>query len=260
MRAEADGLLWVENYGAGRDLLLATIRFFEGLPQDIQRDQEMMATRAASFRFLGEAHHELEETEQAQRALDEAVSMNKAIAARRPDDPLLRRRIVTSSRYRAVVHRANDRHELARQSIEEALHHARWLRDRDPNDVGAIQQHAAVNEVNGLILGDLGRFSDAYAAIEEALAAHKIMVERAGNAPGALRSFAQALRISAALRYNGRDHGAACRQWQELVGLFGEMERRGALTARDRDNTLRETRERLPRACNPPRAGLGPTL
>ena len=171
-----------------------------------------------------------------------------------------RRRVVTSLRYRAIVHRTNDRDQHARESIEEAREQARILRDRDPADSGALQLYAVVSEVYAQVLSDLGRHQDAYRIGDEIRDAYRIMVERAGNAPGQLRSFAMALRSNAEVHYNGGDFSGACRIWSEVLEILAGLERRGALTDFDRNNALTQTRDFRTRTCNPPRQGLGRSI
>jgi hypothetical protein len=86
------------------------------------------------------------------------------------------------------------------------------------------------------------------------------MVALAGDAPGALRSMVQAMRTHAGNHYNGQDYAGACRVWSEMMGIFAGLEQRGALTDADRGKAMTETRDYLRRACDPPRAGLGPSL
>jgi len=260
MRGEGDSFLWAEDYPRARAIHLAADRYIAGLPPVMQRDPRMMSIRAQNLRLLGEAHHELEQVVEARAVLDRSVDTNRAVLATQPDDPLYRRRVVTSLRYRAIVHRTNDRDLLARESIEEAREQARILRDRDPADSGALQLYAVVNEVYAQVLSDLGRHQDAYRIGGEIRDAYRIMVERAGNAPGQLRSLAMAMRSNAEVHYNGGDYAGACRIWSEVLEVITGLERRGALTDFDRNNALAQTRDFLARSCNPPRRGLGRTI
>lgn len=260
LRAEGDTWLWAEDLPRARATFLAAERFIAALPPAMQSDPMMQSIRAGNLRYLGEAYHNLRETEPARQALDRAVALNQTVLATQPDDPLFRRRVVTSLRYRAIVHRANQRNELARQSIEQARTEAMRLRDRDPNDVGSLQLFAVVSEVYMQTLADLGRHADAYRIADEIRAAYRIMVERAGNAPGQLRSMAMALRSEAEIRYNGGDYSGACHTWREVAEMLSALERRGALTDFDRHNAQTQTRDFLRRACGPPRAGLGPRI
>lgn len=257
-RAEGDTHLWAEDYARARATFLAAERFIAALPPAMQRDPIMQGLRAGNLRYLGEAHHNLGEAQAAQSTLDQAVALHQAVLATQPDDPLFRRRVVTTLRYRAIVHRANRRDQLARQSIEQARTEAIRLRDRDPGDVGALQLFAVVSEVHMQTLSDLGRHEEAYRIGEEIRGAYRIMVDRAGNAPGQLRSMAMALRSEAEVHYNGGDYPGACRAWGEVMAILSGLERRGALTDTDRNNAQAQTRDFLRRACNPPRAGLGP--
>lgn len=260
IRAEGDTWLWAEDYDRARTLFLAGEAFIAGLPEAMQRDPLMMGQRAGVFRYLGEALHNLHQAEPARAALERAVSLHRAVLATQPDDPLFRRRVVTTLRYQAIVHRTNHRNDAARQSIEEARELARGLRERDPNDAGALQLFAVVSEVYMQNLSDLGRHADAYRIGEEIRAAYRIMVQRAGNAPGQLRSLAMALRSEAEVHYNGGDYAGACRTWSEVMTILDGLARRGALTATDRNNAQTRTRDFLRRACNPPRRGLGTAL
>jgi serine/threonine-protein kinase len=260
IRAEGDTFLWAEDYPRARALFLAGEAFIAGLPPQMQRDPLMQGVRAGNLRYLGEALHNLRQTEPARAALDRAVALHRAVLATQPDDPLFRRRVVTTLRYRAIVHRTNGRDELARQSIEEAREQARILRNRDPADFGALQLFAVASEVHMQTLSDLGRHQDAFRIGGETSAAYRTMVDRAGNAPGQLRSMAMALRSEAEVRYNGGDYGAACRIWGEVRAILAGLERRGALTGTDRNNAQAQTRDFLLRACDPSRAGLGPRI
>jgi len=260
IRSEGDAFLWSEDFGRARARFLASEAFIERLPAAMKRDPQMVGLRAGNLRYLGEALHELHQTEPARAALDQAVTLHRAVLATQPDDPLLRRRVITTLRYRAIVHRTNERDQLARESIEEARDQSRILRDRDPSDVGALQLFAVTSEVYMQVLSDLGRHQDAYRIGTEIRDAYRIMVDRAGNAPGQLRSMAMALRSEAEVHYNGGDHEGACRTWTEVADILAGLERRGALAETDRNNAQTQTRDFLTRACNPPRAGLGPTI
>jgi serine/threonine-protein kinase len=260
MRAEGDSYLWTEDYARALDLHLSAERFIAGLPEKARNDPRLMTIRAGNLRLLAEAHHKLGHVAEARAVLDQAVDINRATLASQPNDPLLRRRLITSLRYRAIVHRTNHRDALARQSIEEARSQAIKWRDRDPDDVGALQISALVSEVQAQILADLGRYRESFAAGDEALAAHRRMVRLAGDAPGALRSMAQAMRTDGGNHYNGGDYAGACRIWSDTLAIFAQLDRRGALTDFDRKNSAAETRAYLHRACDPPRPALGRSI
>ena len=163
IRAEGDSYLWAEDYARARAIHLRARGFIAGLPPAMQRDprddEHPRRQFAAAWRGASQA---AARWSRAQAVLDRAVAINRAVLATQPDDPLFRRRVVTSLRYRAIVHRTNDRDELARQSIEQARAEARSLRDRDPSDVGALQLFAVVSEVYMQTLSDLGRHAEAY--------------------------------------------------------------------------------------------------
>src|SRR5699024_8694419 len=108
----------------------------------------------------------------------------------------------------------------------------------------------------------LRRFREAIAMDEQVIAVHRQLVARAGNAPGALRSMHAALRTQGGVHYNAGDYVRACAIWREALGILTDLERRGALTAFDRNRGVPETRNYLRRACEggPPRAGLGPSI
>ena len=256
-RAEGDTYLWAEDYPRARRILQEVETFIASLPAAMQQDLQIKTIRAQNLRLLGEAHHNLQETAAAQQTLDRAVAINREVLAVQPANPLYRRRVATSLRYRAIVHRTNERDQLARESIEEARVEARRLRDRDASDVGGIQIYAVVNEVYAEILSDLGRHQDAFRVGDEVRDAYRVMVERAGNAPGQLRSLAMVLRTNGAIHYNGGDYPGACRNWRDSVDILLGLERRGTLTDFDRDNGLAEMRAYLTRSCNPPRGNLG---
>ncbi len=256
-RAEGDTFLWAEDYPRARNILQGVEAFIARLPAAMQQDIQMKSIRAQNLRLLGEAHHKLDETAAAQRTLDQAVAINREVLTAQPTNPLYRRRVVTSLRYRAIVHRTNERDQLARESIEEARVEARRLRDRDASDVGGIQIYAVVNEVYAEVLSDLGRHQDAFRVADEVRDAYRVMVDRAGNAPGQLRSLAMVLRTNGAIRYNGGDYADACQNWRDSVDILVGLERRGAITDYDRSNGLVEMRSYLARTCSPPRGGLG---
>jgi hypothetical protein len=260
LRAEGDSHLWNDEFPQARALHSNAEGFIAGLPAAFQADAALRSIRAGNLRLLGEAQHKLQEAEPARRALDQAVEINRALVSEQPDDPLLRRRLTTSLRYRAIVHRSNDRSELARASIEESRAEAERLRARDPNDAGALQLVAVVAEVQAQILADLRRFPEAYAVGGQVRALHLALVEKAGGAAGATRSMAAARRTDGGNHYNGGDYAGACRIWRETLDLYAGLERRGQLTDMDRNNAVRELSDYVQRTCNPPRAGLGPSI
>jgi serine/threonine-protein kinase len=260
LAGEGDSFLWTDAFAEARTRHLAAEAFIQALPAAMRDNPQILAVRSANLRLLGEAWHKLHEDAAAHRVLDQAVSINRALVRGRPDDPALRRKLVVSLRYRAVVLRTDGGQEAARVSIEEARREARTLRDRDPNDIGAAQLYAVVSEVDAQILADLRRFPESYAIGQDVRATHRRLVQLAGNAPGALRSMAQALRTDGGNHYNGGDYAGACAIWRDASAIFADLDRRGALTAGDRSAAAAELRTLIRDGCNPPRRGLRLTI
>ncbi|MBS0504927.1 MAG: serine/threonine protein kinase [Proteobacteria bacterium] len=260
LAGEADALGWANRYDAGRVANLHAESFIAGLPADWQRDPRMMALRAANLRQLGEAHHKLKDKAAAQRVLDEAVAVNRALLARLPGDPEAVNKLIRTLWYRAVVHRTNYRDALAADSIGEALALARAETARDPEDANALRLFALVGEVQAQVLGDAKRFADSEAMGDEVIAAHKRLVSLAGDPAGARRSMAQALRTTGGNFYNAGDYAKACARWRAALDIFEDARRRGVLLERDRTNSMAEMQDFIGRGCNPPHAGLGDEL
>ena len=95
-------------------------------------------------------------------------------------------------------------------------------------------------------LGDAGRSA---AFSDEALAAHAKLVAAAGDTPGALRSMTATMRTTARNRYNLGDLAGACAMWRAVLANYERLERRGQLSANDRNNGLPETRVYLRDIC-----------
>lgn len=260
LAGEADALGWANRYDAGRVANLHAESFIAGLPADWQRDPRMMALRAANLRQLGEAHHKLKDKAAAQRVLDEAVAVNRALLARLPGDPEAVNKLIRTLWYRAVVHRTNYRDALAADSIGEALALARAETARDPEDANALRLFALVGEVRAQVLGDAKRFADSEAMGNEVIAAHNRLVALAGDPAGARRSMAQALRTTGGNFYNAGDYAKACARWRAALDIFEDARRRGVLLERDRTNSMAEMQDFIGRGCNPPHAGLGDEL
>ncbi|HVK80949.1 MAG TPA: hypothetical protein VM915_10060, partial [Verrucomicrobiae bacterium] len=217
----------------------------------------LMRARAANSRLLGEAYHRLDQTEDARRALDRAVDLNRAVRDSAPNNPTYIRNLAISTWYRAVVHRSNGRDAEARASIEESVTNAQALRARDASDAGAIRMLAISEEVQAQVLADLGRFDESYAVGERVISAHRDLVSRAENAPGARRSLAAALMTHGGNSYNAHQFDRACAAWIEGRALYRALDRGGQLSATDRARALAEAEDFTARACAPPRPGLG---
>lgn len=256
MQGEGDSFLWTDNFAEAKRRHLAAEAFIQGLSEAMRGDPRILGVRSANLRLLGEAYHKLHQDADAHRVLDQAVEINRGLVRGQPDDPALRRKLVVSLRYRAVVLRTDGHDESARTSIEEARQEAQTLRDHDPNDIGAAQLYALVSEVDAQILADLGRFPESYAAGADVLKTHRRLVQLAGNAPGALRSMAQALRTDGANHYNGRDYAGACALWRDADTIFADLDRRRVMTPGDRTGAAAEVIRLLRDGCNPPRPGL----
>jgi serine/threonine-protein kinase len=255
--AEGDAFGWANDYARGGPANMRAEEFIASLPAGWQRDPGMMTTRAANLRLLGEAYHKLKQKDSAQRVLDRAVDLNRALLARTPGDPQAMNKLIRALWYRAVVHRTNYRDALAAESIGEALALSRAFVARDPDDANALRLFALVGEVQAQVFGDAARRSESEAMGDEVVAAHRRLVSLAGDPAGARRSLAQALRTIGGNFYNGHDYEKACARWRAALDIFEDAERRGELLDRDRANGMPEMQRFIAKSCNPPHAGLG---
>ncbi|MFC7499610.1 protein kinase [Enterovirga sp. GCM10030262] len=258
VQGEADTYGWDEDYTKARAAHLRGEAFIASLPPAMQAQQPILMVRSAILRLLGEAHHNLDQHDDARRVLDQAVALNRQLVRADPDDPALVRKLAIALWYRAVVHRTDERDELARQSIEEAVDFARQLRDRDRNDAGGLQLFAITSEVQAQVLGDLGRFRESYAVSDQVIDAHRRLVELAEDAPGAVRSMADAITTRGGNFYNGGDYAQACGAWREAAAIYGRLDKSGNLSEFHK-TSLADLRNYLAKSCEngPPRAGLG---
>lgn len=262
LQAEGDSWGWDDDYAKARDAHQRAEAFIAGLPPALQGDVGVRNARSANLRLLGEAHHRLDEAEAARTALERAIEVNRGLLGEEPDSPALIRKLATSLWYGAVVHRSNGRDPQARDAIDEAVALARRLRDRDPSDAGALRLYGLTGEVQAQVLSDLGRFPESFSVTGEVIAAYRRLAELADGAPGARRSLAMVLRTGGGNHYNGRDYGRACSHWREALGILNDLDREGALSPLDRNNSLAEMRDYVGRSCEgaPPRAGVGPKV
>ncbi|WP_309644807.1 serine/threonine-protein kinase, partial [Phenylobacterium sp.] len=250
-----DSYAWTSTFDKARDNYLTADRFIEGLEPEIRDARPVQMVRSANLRLLGEAYHELKDAPAAKAVLERAVAVNRALLAANPDDPALIRKVAISLWYQAVVHRANDRDEAARTSIEESVALARALRQRSNGDATSLQLVALTGEVHAQVLGDLKRYPEAFALGDEVLAAHRAMVALAGEKPGARRSMVAAMQTLGGSHYNGGDYAGACALWREGLDIFLALDKRGELSAFDKDGGLVELKRLLTANCEngPPR-------
>lgn len=260
IQAEGDSYGWLDDYAKAREVHQRGEAWIAALPPAIQADRGVMSVRSANVRLLGEAYHQLKQAEPAKKAMEEAVSLNRALVKAAPDDPVMIRKLAISLWRSAIIDRTDKRDQAARAAIEEAVTTVEILRQRDPNDAGALNLFAMTGEVQAQVLADLGRFNDSYAAGERVIAAHRRLVELAGDAAGAKRSMASALRTEGGNFYNGGAYPRACVAWKEAVGLLTGLQTKGQLSDTDRKNALPELQDYLRKACDPPRDGLGEGL
>lgn len=260
LQAQADSYGWNDRYADALPLHQQAEAFAAALPPDFSGNIDVMRARGSNLRLMGDALHRLERTEEARITLERAVAQQRAVTQAAPNNPSYMRSLAIALWFSAVVHRSNGRDDAARATIEESVAVARRMRERDPNDAGAIRMVAISTEVYAQVLGDLRRFDESYAAGQDVIAAHRELVRRAGGAAGAKRSLAAALMTHGGNSYNAGAYPRACVAWDEGLAIYEELNAAGAMSDRDRTVTLAEAQSFVRRACNPPRAGLGPRI
>ncbi|HRK63972.1 MAG TPA: serine/threonine-protein kinase, partial [Terricaulis sp.] len=256
IQAEGDTYGWNDDYPGSIPHFQRALAFLDALPEETRNEIALMRVRGALLRLLGEAYHNTDQPVLARETLDAAVTNNRNVMERTPNNPNSLRSYAIANWYRAVVHRTNDRVPEARVSIEEAHRTAQTMRARDPNDVGAVRLVAITGEVYAQVLGDLRRFPESYRLSDEVIAAHRQLVEQSSGSQGARRSLAAALATTGGNYYNGGQYARACQFWRETHEIYSSFERAGTISEYDRTHGLAEMREFLRDACNPPRAGL----
>jgi eukaryotic-like serine/threonine-protein kinase len=262
IETEGHSHIWMDDYAKGRDVHAKAERFVATLEPALQINARVLAARATNLRQMGEAMHKLKQKDLARATLDRSAALSRAALKADPENPDLARRLISILRYAAVVHRTNYRDPEALAAIVEAVSLARKQRDRDPADVGAMKIFALVAEVQAQIFGDQKKFAKSYALGDEVIATHRQMVALAGNAPGALRSMTAALSTHGGNHYTGGDFVGACRVWRLTLDNWEALDRRGVMTATDRQNGWPEVLNYYTKSClgGPPRAGVGPEL
>lgn len=262
LQAIGDSYGWEDDYQQARGAHLRAENFLANLPEELQQDQGVRNVRSANLRLLGEAHHKVGEAADARARLEQAVAINRSLVAEDPDSPTLIRKLAASLWYSAVVHRTNNRDPEARVAIQEAVALARRLKDSDPADAGALRLYGLVGEVYAQVLGDTGAYNESFAMTEEVVGIYRRLVELADGGAGARRGLAMVLRTGGGNFYNGGAYARACRSWREAITILETLDRQGALSQMDRNNSLAEMRTYTAQSCEggPPRAGSGRSL
>lgn len=119
----------------------------------------------------------------------------------------------------------------------------------DPEDRGGLQMLTLIAEVAAQIEAHLGDTRNISATSDEALAAHARLVAAAGDAPGALRSMTATMRTTAGNPHKPGVIARACAMWRQVAANHERPDRRGQLSATDRNNGLPETRGWLADFC-----------
>lgn len=257
LQAIGDSYGWEDNYQEARTAHQNAERFIAELPDELREAQGVRNVRSANLRLLGEAHHKMGEEDAARAALARAVEINRTLVAEDPDSPTLIRKLTASLWYSAVLHRSNGRDALALAAIEEAVALARRLKDRDAADAGALRLYGMVSEVYAQVLADRRAYAQSFAMTEEVASVYRALVELADGSPGARRGLAMVLRTGGGNFYNGGAYGRACAAWRESKEIMETLQREGALSQTDLNNSLAEMRDYVARSCSPPRRGLG---
>jgi serine/threonine-protein kinase len=262
LQAVGDSYGWEDDYQLARDAHLRAEAFIEGLPEALREDTGVRNVRSANLRLLGEAHHKLQEHGPARAALERAVEINRGLVRDQPDSPSAIRKLALSLWYSAVVHRTNGRRAAAKAAIDEAAVLARRLKDRDPADMGVLRLNGTVGEVRAQVLADAGLYSESFAVTEDVISIYRRLAELAEGSPGARRGLAMMLRTGGGNYYNGRAYARACTAWRESRSILETLAAEDSLSEIDRNNSLREMRDYVTRACEggPPRAALGSQL
>lgn len=259
LQAIGDSYGWEDDYQEARDAHQRTERFIAELPAAIRDTQGVRNVRSANLRLLGEALHKTDDENGARAALASAVEINRTLVREDPDSPTLIRKLTVSLWYSAVLHRSNERDVEALAAIEEAVALARRLKDRDEADAGALRLYGMVSEVYAQVLADRRAYSRSFAMTEEVAGVYRDLVELADGSPGARRGLAMVLRTGGGNYYNGGAYARACSAWREAKTIMETLDREGALSQTDRNNSLREMQDFVARSCEggPPRRGVG---
>ncbi len=260
IQAEGDAYGWDDDYDRMREVMLRADAFYKSLKPALQSDLTVLSARSSSLRILGEAWHKSKHPAEARAVLAENVAVNRERLERDGQNPKVRRALIISLWYSAVVHRSNMRDAEAQAAISEAYQMARAWSRRDPGDNGALQLVAITGEVYAQVLTDRKLYGESETVSDAVMAAHKVMVERAGDAPGALRSMTTALATRGGNFYNAGQYAKACQAWTQTRDNWALLDKRGQLTQTDRQNGYAEIKDFLARACNPPHDGLGPEV
>jgi serine/threonine-protein kinase len=256
LQAQADSYGWDDRFAEALPLHQQAETFALALPEAIRTDINVTRARGSNLRLMGEAYHRLGRVEEARTTLALAVTQQRNVVERSPNNTGYQRNLAIALWFSAVVHRTNERNQEAQIAIEESVAIARRMRERDPNDASAVRMVAISSEVYAQVLADLGRFNESYTVGQDVIVAQRELVRRAGNTAGARRSLAAALMTHGGNSYNSASYTRACEAWIEAEGIYEELNRNGAMSEWDRTQALAEAQRYVSLACNPPRAGL----
>ena len=252
IQAEGDSHGWNDDYAAAWPQHARAEAAAAALPQAIASDERVLSARSGNLRLLAEATHKTGRESVADKAIADAIAINRRLLASRPDDPGRQRKLTTSLWYGAVLDRTARRNAAAAARIGEAVALARRMVARDPRDAGALQMLALTAEVQAQLLADAGDAAGNAAIAAEMLAAHDRLVALAGEAPGARRSRAASLRTQGTNRWNLKDTAGACRAWRDALGTYATLAAKGQLSKLDQNNARPEVTGMVARLCTGP--------
>jgi serine/threonine-protein kinase len=255
VQAIGDSHGWNDDYAAAWPHHARAEALAAALPAAIAADERVQSARSGNLRLLAEATHKTGRDVMADRAIADAIAINRRLLSAAPDDPRRQRKLTTALWYGAVLDRTAKRDSAARQRIGEAVALARRMVARDSRDAGALQMLALTGEVQAQLLADMGDAAGNAAIAAEMLAAHDRLVALAGDAPGARRSRAASLRTQGTNRWNLKDTAGACRAWRDALATYDGLAAKGQLSKLDQNNSRPEVAGLVRDLCasaNPP--------
>lgn len=249
IQAEGDSWGWDDQPAKAVTEHKRAEAFIAGLPPSLRDDKGVRNARSANLRLMAEAQHTLGHDPEARTAMAQAVAINRGLVAEFPDQPGLLRKLAISQWYSAVLLRSADELVEAQKAIEEAMDVSRRLAARDARDAGAMQLIALVGEVQAQVLADLGRFHESGTVADEIIALHDQLVAKADGAPGALRSKAATLQSLGDVFLTAGNKTRACATWRDTMTIYNTLDRKGALSAFDRNNGRKDVSALLAGKC-----------
>jgi serine/threonine protein kinase/tetratricopeptide (TPR) repeat protein len=223
-RKFAQGTVLTEDDRAFLRGVIAQFDAFAAIKGD---DANSLAVRAEGRFRVGSMRYKLGELKEAEKDFDQALSINKQLAADFPSRSELRRELAQSHNSRGVLLRATGRLQEAEKDFDQALSIRKQLAADFPKRPEFRHDLATSHSNRGILLGDTGRLQEAEKDYDLALSIYKQLAADFPSRPEFRQDLAtshnnRGLLLSATgrLQEAEKDHDHALSIYKQLAADF----------------------------------------